>query len=489
MKVGIIGAGVGGLGAAIRFASAGHDVAVFEANHHAGGKINSLTRGPYRWDMGPSVFTGPEYIRELYALCGEDFSSFEYQKLDESFRYFYRDGTRFALRAEPEKLVQTIAEELGENPAVLRRYLDKCGKNYKAIAPLFIESSLHRWRHLINRKLLKALSRIPKYKLGKTMHGENNITFKNPKTTQLFNRYATYNGSSPYKAPAMLNMIQHLELNEGVFLPKNGMVQIAQSLMDLAQKQGVQFYFGEKVQNITLDNDKVSGLKTDKREATFDSVVSNMDVLHTYDKLLSDIDNPPAKILNQERSSSAIVFYWGIKKTFSELGVHNMFFAEDYEAEFKALFETRTLHEDPSIYIHITSKEKSGDAPEGKENWFAMINAPINTGQDWETYRDRARTAILQRLSKELNCAIAPLIEEEFVMDAPFIEKHYSGAQGSIYGNSSNNKYAAFYRHPNFSKTIKGLYFVGVTVHPGGGIPLALNSAKIAFECFREDYS
>ncbi len=489
MKVGIIGAGVGGLGAAIRFARAGHEVTVFEANQHAGGKINSLTLGAYRWDMGPSVFTGPEYIRELYDLCEEDFNTFKFQKLEESFRYFYRDGTRFSLSADPQQLVNTLSEELGENPLTIQRYLQKCGKNYKAIAPLFIESSLHRWRHLLNRKLFKALSRIPHYKLGKTMHDENKTAFKNPKTTQLFNRYATYNGSSPYKAPAMLNMIQHLELNEGVFLPKNGMIQIAHSLLELAQKQGVKFHFGEKVRRVILNDNDVSGLKTDQREADCDVVVSNMDVLHTYNKLLENFNKPPKKILNQERSSSAIVFYWGIKKTFSELGVHNMFFADDYEAEFKSIFESRTLYEDPSIYIHITSKEKSADAPPGKENWFAMINAPVNTGQDWKSYRASAKSAILKRMSKELNCAIAPLIEEEFVMDAPFIEKHYSGAMGSIYGNSSNNKYAAFYRHSNFSKDIKGLYFVGVTVHPGGGIPLALNSAKIAYECFREDYS
>jgi phytoene dehydrogenase-like protein len=184
-----------------------------------------------------------------------------------------------------------------------------------------------------------------------------------------------------------------------------------------------------------------------------------------------------------------MVFYWGIKKQFPQLGVHNMFFAEDYKEEFKSIFETKTLYDDPSIYVHITSKEKEEDAPKGKENWFTMINCPINTGQDWAAYRKECKAAIIDRLSKELGSNIEELIEEEFVMDPPFIEEKYSGAMGSIYGNSSNNKYAAFYRHANFSKQLKGLYFVGVTVHPGGGIPLALNSAKIAYECFEEDFS
>lgn len=489
MKVGIIGAGVGGLGSAIRFAQAGHEVTVFEANHHPGGKINNLKLGDYRWDMGPSLFTGPNYVKDLYDLCGEDYSTFEFRKLDECFRYFFSDGTRFTLSADHDKMIDTLADNLGEDKKVLQRYLSKSKGNYEAIAPLFIESSLHRWRHLFNRKLLRALGRLTKYRLHKTMHEENVAVFKNPKTAQLMDRYATYNGSSPYKAPAMLNMIQHLELNEGVFLPKNGMVQIAQSLHGLAERQGAQFNFGERVNKIIYDNGRVIGIKTDLKSYDFDVVVSNMDVLHTYRKLLPNFEHPPEKILDQERSSSAMVFYWGIKKEFEQLGVHNMFFSEDYKAEFDALFSSRTLYHDPSIYIHITSKEKSEDAPNGCENWFTMINAPVNTGQDWEKYREIARASIIKRLSKELNCNIESLIEEEFVMDAPFIEKKYSGAMGSIYGNSSNNKYAAFYRHPNFSKKIKGLYFAGVTVHPGGGIPLALNSAKIAFDCFKEDYS
>ena len=488
MKVGIIGAGVGGLGSAIRFAQAGHDVTVFEANDHPGGKINNLKLGGYRWDMGPSVFTAPEYIKALYELCNEDFSTFKYKKLEESFRYFYHDGTRFSLSSNHEKLISTLVNELGEEEETIKSYLAKCGKNYKAISPLFIETSLHRWRHLMNGKLFKALARIPKYKLNKTMDEENSTLFKNPKTVQLFNRYSTYNGSSPFKAPAMLNMIQHLELNEGVFLPKNGMVQIARSLHQLAVNQGAKFLFNEKVKAITHKNKSVTGLETNKSKYAFDIVVSNMDVLHTYKRLLSDYPVHPDKILEQERSSSAMVFYWGIKKSFPELGVHNMFFADDYKEEFKHLFDTKTLYHDPSIYIHITSKEKTEDAPKDSENWFVMINAPINTGQDWTEYRERVRSIILNRLTSELSCDIETLIEEEFVMDAPFIEEKYSGAMGSIYGNSSNNKYAAFYRHANFSKELQGLYFVGVTVHPGGGIPLALNSAKIAFECFEEDY-
>lgn len=486
MKAIVIGSGIGGLGASIRLAKLGYDVTVFEANNHVGGKMNNLQLGDWRFDMGPSVFTGPEYIKELFDLCGEDFSRFEYDKLEDSFTYFFPDGQHFTLPAKEEELIATFQRELGEDPKVVRKYLKKSGENYKAIAPLFIETSLHRWRGLINKKLLKALSRLSKYKLNSTMHQENVSTFKNPKTVQIFNRYATYNGSDPYKTPAMLNMIQHLEMNEGVYLPKKGMVNIAHTLRGLAERQGVEFRFLEKVEKINLENNTVRGVTTALGSYEADVVLSNMDVAFTYEQLMPDAYRP-VKTLKQEKSSSAMVFYWGIRKQFRELGVHNMFFSSDYAKEFKALFDDFTLQEDPSIYINITSKAIPSDAPTEGENWFVMINVTINKGQDWAAYRKQAREKIIQVINRRLNTNIEDYIEEEFVMDPAFIEETYSGKFGSIYGNSSNNTYAAFNRHPNFSKKIKGLYFAGVTVHPGGGIPLALNSAKIAVECLRKD--
>jgi len=482
----VIGAGIGGLGAAIRLAKEGFETHIIEANAHAGGKMNNLQMGDYRFDMGPSVFTGPEYIKELFDLCGEDFSTFKYAKLPHSFSYFFPDGQHFTLSAKREEVLETFRNELGEDPQVVARYLDKSRKNYELIAPLFIEKSLHRFKGLWGKKLWKALRHIPSYRLNSTMHQENQQTFSNPKSVQLFNRFATYNGSDPYKTPAMLNMIQHLEINEGVYLPAKGMVNIAQTLQELAEKLGVIFHFHEKATQILVDQHKIKGVKTTRSSYSADVVFSNMDVTMTYDQLLPKTKRPE-KSLNQEKSSSAMVFYWGISRQFPELGVHNILFSKDYQKEFKSIFETFDLPDDPTIYINITSKAIPADAPAHGENWFTMINVPRNVGQDWEELQKIARQRILEKINQILDTDIEPLIEEEFVMDPVFIEETYSGKFGSIYGNSSNNKYAAFYRHPNFSKTIQGLYFVGVSVHPGGGIPLALNSAKIAVECLKAD--
>ncbi|HPH25150.1 MAG TPA: phytoene desaturase, partial [Chitinophagaceae bacterium] len=298
----------------------------------------------------------------------------------------------------------------------------------------------------------------------------------------LFNRYATYNGSSPYKAPGMLTLIPHLELNEGTFYPNGGMINITNALYKLAIKKGVVFNFNTPVQKIVQQNNIVQGIVVNGENVPSEIVVSNMDVYFTYKKLLNQ-EIAAQKILKQERSSSALIFYWGIKKEFKELELHNIFFTNNYEAEFNTLFNTKKLYADPTVYINITSKCEPGlQAPIGKENWFVMINVPNNIGQNWEAYKQEAKANIVQKLNRILQVNIETLIEEEAVLDPILIEEKTASYMGSLYGTSSNSKMAAFLRHPNFSKSIKGLYFVGGSVHPGGGIPLCLQSAKIMSE-------
>jgi len=488
MKAIIIGSGVGGLATAIRLAKLGLKVDVFESNPFPGGKVNSILVGDFRYDMGPSVCTEPHLVDELVALCGKEKSFFQYKYLKESFRYFFQDGQKLSLHPGGENAASLFEKELGENKETVEKYLANQEKNYKAVYPVFIEVSLHRIKHWLNESFWKAISRLFKYGIAKSMHKVNVKIFKNPKTVKIFDRFATYNGSSPYKTPGMLNIISHLELNVGPVMPKGGMVAISNTLYNLSLELGVKYHFNEKVEQILHEKDEIKGIKTVSGNYSAEIVVSNADVHFTYEKLLNNYKAPKLN-LKQEKSSSAIVFYWGINAEFEDLGVHNIFFSDTYKNEFESIFDSKTMTDDPTIYVHISSKVEQNDAPKGKENWFVMVNAPINTGQDWNEIVERTRKNCLERLSKALGRNVETLIEAEQVNDPIKIEAVFSGKQGSIYGNSSNSSLAAFLRHPNFSKQIKGLYFTGVTVHPGGGIPLALNSAKIVEKCLREDYN
>ncbi len=255
------------------------------------------------------------------------------------------------------------------------------------------------------------------------------------------------------------------------------MHSITQSILKLAQDLGVSFNFGHKVEEIKIENKACKAVKVNGQWHSADLVVSNMDMVNTYRKLLSN-QKQPERLLRQPKSSSALIFYWGIKKSFPALGLHNIFFSDDYKDEFDQIFNKGTISSDPTIYVNITSKMQPTDAGRGGENWFTMINVPNNQGQDWDQLITEAKQNMIAKLSRLLKVDLAEYIEEEDYLDPRRIESKTSSSAGSLYGNSSNNPYAAFLRHPHQHNSISNLYFCGGSVHPGGGIPLSLLSAK-----------
>jgi phytoene desaturase len=310
------------------------------------------------------------------------------------------------------------------------------------------------------------------------MHKANEKALNHPKLVQIFDRYATYNGSNPYLAPGILNIIPHLEQEIGTFFPTKGMHSITTSLVELAEELGVTFHVNQKVDEIMTEKRSVKGIRIGDQVVEANVVVCNSDIKPAYQNLLPKEKLAP-KTLQQEPSSSAMIFYWGINAQFPQLDLHNIFFAGDYQHEFDTIFNKKSVCDDPTVYVHISSKMNPHDAPETGENWFVMVNVPSNSGQDWQQMRQQIRTHVLRKLSRLLHVDVESLIEAEDYLDPIRIEQRTSSFAGALYGASSNDRMAAFFRHPNFSK-IDGLYFAGGSVHPGGGIPLCLLSAKIA---------
>lgn len=479
MKIVVVGAGIAGIATAVRLAHQGHEVDVFEANSYPGGKLSVFTNGGFRFDAGPSLFTLPHLVDELFELVGKqpkDF--FNYKKKEVACRYFWDDGTDLTAWADADKFAAAAGALTDTPPSAIKKHLQQAATLYKVTSGIFMERSLHKAKSYLHRDVLRAFFYLPKLNLLKTLNEVNSKRFQSPKLVQLFNRFATYNGSNPYQTPGVMLIIPHLEHNIGTYFPKGGMHAITTSLYNLALSLGVRFHFNATVEEIVVEHEKVRGIITNSICQIADAVVSNMDVVPTYRKLLQK-QPAPEKTLSQPRSSSALIFYWGIKRTFPELDLHNIFFSNNYEAEFKEIFESQSLYHDPTVYIHISSKEEPADAPAGCENWFVMINVPGNTGQDWDAIIPKARRAILDKLSQRLGVDVASLIETEDLLEPRLIEQRTSSYQGALYGASSNNRMAALFRHANFSKRIRGLYFCGGSVHPGGGIPLCLHSAKI----------
>lgn len=486
----IIGSGVGGLATAIRLATDGFDVIVYEKNSYPGGKLSAFVKNGYLFDAGPSLFTCPFSLEEIFKYANEPIAEyFSYTKVDTTCNYFFSDHTILTASSDIEKFSKELQSKHQEDEVQVKKYLEQSKQLYTKTGSFFLNHSLHLLSSYFNRKMVKAISGFKLKFISKSLHQYNKNQFKNPKTIQIFNRFATYNGSSPFLAPAMLSLISHLEFNEGIFYPKGGMISITNALYQLAIKKGVKFVFDQEVNEIVIENSFVKGIHVNNNFINSDVVISNGDVYFTYKKLLQD-EKAASKILKQERSSSALIFYWGINKEFAALDLHNIFFAEDYKAEFESIFNTKSVYPDPTIYINITSKmEPTSQAPKGKENWFVMINVPASENMNWENAKLEYRNFIIQKINKTLQINIETLIEVEEILDPKLIESKTSSFLGSIYGTSSNSLFAAFLRHPNFSSKYKNLYFVGGSVHPGGGIPLCMQSASITSKIIQQKFT
>jgi phytoene desaturase len=486
-KVIIIGSGIGGMATAVRLAVQGFEVVVYEKNSVPGGKLTAFEQDGFKFDAGPSLFTQPQNVEEIFALAGEPITKyFSYKPIPIACKYFYENGKVINAYTNQEQFASELQEQVNEKPSNVIRYLQQSQKIFDNIGTVFLNHSLHKSKTWLHKRALTALKAVRFNYLFQSLHKHNSSQFLAAETVQLFNRFATYNGSNPYKAPAMLSLIPHLEQNQGTFYPLGGMISITNAVYQLALNKGVTFSFNAPVERIVQHNGKVSGVVVAGNIISADMVVSNGDVYFTYKNLLSN-PQKAAKILKQERSSSALIFYWGIKKQFPQLQLHNIFFTENYQQEFDAIFNTKILYHDPTVYINITSKEEPSQAPEGKENWFVMVNVPANTGQDWQALKEKARENIIAKISRLLGEDITPLIETEHTLNPVMIEAQTGSYMGSLYGTSSNSKMAAFVRHANFTSKIKGLYFCGGSVHPGGGIPLCLKSAKIVSELIASD--
>ena len=259
----------------------------------------------------------------------------------------------------------------------LKKYLNRAKRKYSLTSSIFLERSLHKFQGFVNIDTIKAILNLGLLEINQNLHSVNANQLVEPHLVQIYDRYATYNGSSPFQTPGIMTLVQHLEQEFGTFIPTGGMEQITLSLFELAKRKGVTFNMRKKVKEIIVEKGKAVGIKAENFESRFDLVLSNVDIFPTYKNLLKD-QKAPKRILRQESSSSAVIFYWGIKNQFNQLDLHNIFFSKNYKSEFDSIFNQNSVSDDFTVYVNITSKDVPNDAPEGCENWFVMILSLIH---------------------------------------------------------------------------------------------------------------
>ncbi|MEX2602478.1 MAG: phytoene desaturase family protein [Balneolaceae bacterium] len=483
----IIGCGLGGLATACRLAFLGHPVTLFEKNDGPGGKMQEIRKDGYRFDTGPSLLTMADVLNELFESCGE--KPGDYLTLLEPeplCRYLYPDGTRFDNFRNPGLSVAEIQRFAPEDADAYRQFLEYCQRLYIRTSGAFLFNPLYQLRDLADLRLTD-MCRIDAFR---TVSSRIDREFHSPYLRQFFKRFTTYNGSSPFQAPATLNVIPHVELNQGGFYVKGGLFRIAESLYRLAGKLGVKFRFQTGVQKIRTSGNRVTGLLLENG-TTFDSklVISNSDATETLTSLLGTPAVSTGKIQRLKRaepSSSGFVLLLGTDRNWDLLRHHTIFFSTDYRREFADIFQRGILPHDPTIYIANTSHTDPSDAPEGGSNLFILVNAPwVREGQDWNEIRESYTDKILNMLDLKGLSGIRESIRFRQVITPVDFRRRFLSHRGSIYGRSSNSRLAAFLRPRNKVAEINGLYLTGGGSHPGGGIPLVLLSARHAVELIR----
>lgn len=488
----IIGAGLGGLAAACRLAKSGFKVTVLEKNDSAGGKVNFLQAKGYKFDTGASLLTMPHVFRELFEFCErrmEDYLTLE--RLDPICRYFWSDGTILDASQNLEKTESEIARIAPEDARNFRKYLADAKQKYEIAERTFLAKSFGELPQLLTPKFLPDLLKISTLT---TLDRHNASYFKSPKLRQLFNRFATYNGSSPYKIPAAFALIPYVEFGLGAWYVRGGIYEIPKALEKLARELGVEFRFDSPVEKIIIKNGKAVGVKISIEEygeveeeiLEADIIISNADAIVTYRDLVEESARPSLtnkKLNKREPSSSGFVLLLGAKKQFPPVAHHNIFFSDDYKTEFHRIFKLKIFAARPTIYVCASSKTDESQAPAGCENLFVLVNAPYTAEiTKWYIEAEPYRDLIIKKLEKFGLKDLKTAIEFEQIITPEDFKDIFNANRGSIYGVSSNGIFSAFRRIPNKSKDIENLYFVGGAAHPGGGMPLVLLSGKMAAE-------
>ncbi|MBN1541741.1 phytoene desaturase [candidate division KSB1 bacterium] len=480
-KVAVIGGGLAGLSGAIHLQKNGFDVDIYEQNDQLGGKTGEYRWNGFRWDTGPSLITLPFVIEELFETAGEKREkALPWIAVDPLCRYFWTEGARLDAAANFSRLQNEIESFSPGQGDATNRFLAYSKRIWDITADLFLTAPIHELKTWLNLKTLRRLFLLHQIDPLHTVDQGVRRFFKDPRLIQLFDRYATYNGSDPFQAPATLNIIPYVECVLGGYYLHGGIYRLVEELQRLADNLGVRIHTRHKVDKIHHQNGVVTGIQVDDHRLPVDAVLCNADVVQSFRSLIDGFPAEQKKLERLEPSLSGIVFLWAVNRKHEGLAHHNIFFSNDYRREFVQIFAENRVPDDPTVYVAITSKTDPMDAPPGQENWFVLVNAPYLQNQEPQKETlTTVRQNVLNRLLQNGFDARKQIVHEHVISPQDFFLR-YGSNRGSIYGISSNSRKTAFQRPANRSRRIRGLYFAGGSVHPGGGIPLVLLSGKLA---------
>lgn len=478
-RVVVVGSGLGGLAVAVRLAARGARVSVCEQGETPGGKMNRWCRGGFRFDTGPSLITMPWIFEETFAAAGARLEErLELVPLRPLADYTFADGARLTCTTAMPDWLEAIRRIEPRDVDGFWRFLALGARIFELSQATFFRRTP--WARP-DAAALRALRRVPlRYGWG-NYHHTVAAHFRSPHLQQLFDRYPTYVGSSPYASPATLAVIPFIEHAFGGWYVRGGLYGIVEALAQLARSLGVELQCGARVEWIEQAHGTVHGvILANGRRVPADTVVLNADA-SAAEALLGR--GSSGTVPAADRSLSGVVLLLGLRRTRPELPHHAVCFSGDYPREFADLFERRQFPADPTVYVNVASRTDRSLVPGGEgETVFVMANAPANAS-DWdETMTAAAGRGILDRL----RCSGYPDLDGDAavrdVWTPARFAREYGAPGGAIYGTHSHGWRRAFFRPPNRDRRVRGLFYVGGSTHPGGGTPTVLLSARITAE-------
>jgi len=420
---------------------------------------------------------------ETYAALGQRMADhLDLRRINPTYRIRFDDGAELTLNADINQMQAQLEQiEPGSFHQFLR-FLAEGNTHYRLALRHFVGrnfTGLFDYFSPRNLPLLFQLKALRKH--------YDNVAgyFKHPHLRAAFTFQNMYLGVSPYEAPATFSLLQYTELADGIWFPIGGMYRVIESLAGIAASLGVRFIYNAPVKQIEVAGDRATGvLLEDGRRLAADLVVANADLPYVYDKLLPD-RGAAERLARMRYTCAMLTFYWGVDKTYEQLGAHNVFLAGDYRASFDRIFQDHTLPDDPSLYVHAPARADPTAAPAGHDTLMVLVpvgNLAEGQAQDWGALRERARAAVFARLASIGVTDLSQHIKFEVSYTAPDWQRMYNLAKGAAFGLSHNFGQVGYLRPHNRHDRYRNLYFAGASTHPGTGLPIVLLSARLAVE-------
>lgn len=501
----IIGAGVGGIASAARLAKAGYAVTVLEKNDFTGGRCSLIQNDGYRFDQGPSLLLLPHLFHETFRDLGTSLimEGVDLLKCEPNYHIWFGDGKTFRMSSDTAVMKQEI--EAWEGVDGFERYLSwlqEAHRHYEISVREVLHNNFTSILNLLRPSFLVNLFKLHPFE---SIYSRASRYFWTDRLRRVFTFGSMYMGMSPMTAPGTYSLLQYTELAEGIWYPRGGFHAVVAALEKICIRNNVQIRLSSLVSQILTSKDgrTVTGVELASGEhLDSDLVIVNADLVYAYSHLFPNTrPSSYAKSLSKrEGSSSSISFYWSLSRQITELQTHNIFLADEFQESFDAIFNRKSIPNEPSFYVNVPSRIDPSAAPPGKDSLVVLV--PVGhlirshkskskndiPEQDWPTIISSVRSKILEIIQLRTGCdELAPLIVHESINSPVDWETTFNLDKGSILGLSHSFFNVLAFRPKTKHRNIEGVYFVGASTHPGTGVPIVLAGAKITTEQILSD--